>query len=89
MKVPRYTGQFKKDVKLAQKRGRNIEKLKALIVTLAEAGTLEAKYRDHPLKGALSEYRECHVEPDWLIIYRSEASEITLIRTGTHSDLFG
>ena len=84
------SNQFKKDVKLAQKRGLNLNKLANIINRLASQETLEAKYHDHNLEGKYSLFRECHIEPDWLLIYRIDNNmlELYLIRTGTHSDLF-
>lgn len=86
------TTSFVKDYKLAKKRGCDMSKLRAAIELLANGETLPAKYRDHALvtsrkyKGV----RECHIEPDWLLIYRitESALVLTLFRTGTHSDLF-
>lgn len=82
--------QFKKDLKQAKKRGLKLEKLHAVIDRLASQKPLEDKYRDHSLSGNYREFRECHVEPDWLLIYRIENNELALFlfRTGSHSDLF-
>ncbi|MBQ1855501.1 MAG: type II toxin-antitoxin system YafQ family toxin [Anaerovibrio sp.] len=87
----RYSKQFKKDFKLSQKRGLPMQKLKALLGKLANNEPLEEKYRDHPLIGTYASFRECHIEPDWLLIYKIDHDELVLIaqRTGTHSDLFG
>lgn len=84
------SNQFKRDLKLARKRGFQIEALRLVVNTLANQQTLDAKYRDHELLGQYSGFRECHVAPDWLLIYRIEddALELFLFRTGTHSDLF-
>lgn len=84
------SNQFKKDLRLAQKRGHNLEKLKAVIKLLADDIPLDAKYRDHSLTGNYDGFRECHIEPDWLLIYKVEDDILILklIRTGTHSDLF-
>lgn len=84
------TPQFKKDYKLAQKQGLDIEKLKNVISILANGETLPAKNRDHALKGNYNGHRECHVEPDWLLIYKleNETLVLSLVRTGTHSKLF-
>ena len=84
------SNQFKKDLKLAKKRGLNIENLTKVVTILAEEKTLEDKYRDHNLTGNYRGFRECHIEPDWLLIYRIEADELELFlfRTGSHSDLF-
>ena len=84
------SNQFKRDLRLARKRGFRIEALRLVVNTLARQQTLDAKYRDHELLGQYSGFRECHVAPDWLLIYRIEddALELFLFRTGTHSDLF-
>jgi mRNA interferase YafQ len=82
------TSQFKRDTKRAKKRGQDTDRLKTVIVLLAQGRTVPAAYRDHPLKGVYKDCRECHVEPDWLLIYRIEANVLQLIRTGSHSDLF-
>lgn len=82
------TSQFKRDVKKVKKRGKDTDRLKTVIVLLAQVRTLPAKYKDHQLKGVYKDCRECHVEPDWLLIYRVEANILQLIRTGSHSDLF-
>jgi mRNA interferase YafQ len=85
---PVYSGQFRKDIKLVQKRGKDMEKFKAIARRLAEGETLPAKYRDHPLVGNWARHRECHIEPDWLLIYRIEGEDLIFERTGTHADLF-
>ncbi len=84
------TKQFKKDYKNAVKRGKNPEKLREVIRKLASGTPLEPRYRDHALTGSLVGYRECHIEPDWLLVYYIEKDVLvlTLYRTGTHSDLF-
>ena len=89
MKI-KYHNSFKKDYKRIKKRGRNIEKLKHVIELLASGQKLDQKYRDHELTGNYKNLRECHIEPDWLLIYQIENEELILIlsRTGTHSDLF-
>ena len=81
---------FKKDYKLAQKRGYNMNLLKEVIDILANGDQLPVKYLDHPLSGDYRGSRECHIEPDWLLIYRIEKDLLVLglTRTGTHSDLF-
>lgn len=85
-----FTGRFKKDYKLALNRGRDISKLDAVISALANGQPLEERYRDHALTGKWKRHRECHIEPDWLLIYLREDDTLvlTLSRTGTHSDLF-
>ena len=84
------TSQFKKDFKLALKRNCDIKKLQEVITILANGEILPEVYLDHPLKGAYSGYRECHVEPNWLLIYKITENVLilTLYRTGSHSDLF-
>ena len=84
------SNQFKKDVKLAQKRGYNINLLTNVIKKLANGETLDAIYRDHQLSGNYGSFRECHIQPDWLLIYEIEDDKLILYlsRTGTHSDLF-
>lgn len=83
------SNQFKKDLKLAVKRGYNINILDEVVTTLAKQEHLAEKYRDHSLVGKFSGFRECHLQPDWLLIYRIEESTLILFlsRTGTHSDL--
>lgn len=85
-----WTSQFKKDYKLAMKRHLDIELLDDVIRKLAARQELPDKNRDHVLSGNWSGYRECHIQPDWLLIYRIEDDLLilTLARTGTHSDLF-
>ena len=86
----RLTGQFKRDVKLAQKSHRNIDLLKSVVKKLADGEKLDEKHRDHALTGNWKNYRECHIQPDWLLVYRYEKDVLilTLARTGTHSELF-
>lgn len=73
-----------------KKRGKDLEKLKYVVNELANQRPLDEKYRDRELTGNYRNFRECHIEPDWLLIYRIEKGELTLalVRTGTHSDLF-
>ena len=86
----RYTAQFKKDFKRAKKRGLPMEELKAVLECLAAEEPLDAGYRDHALAGEYAMFRECHIRPDWLLIYRihGEVMELIAQRTGSHSDLF-
>jgi len=84
----RRISQFKKDYKRCLKRGCEIVKLHTVIEVLANGKKLDAKYRDHSLLGDYRDCRECHIEPDWLLIYMTTETELVLIRTGTHSDLF-
>ena len=83
-----FTSQFKKDLKLAKKQHKNLDKLFSVINTLANGETLNAKYKDHDLMGNYKGTRECHIEPDWLMIYKPMPEKIIFERTGTHSDLF-
>lgn len=83
------TTQFKRDLKLCKKRGYNITLLNAIVNTLRIPAALSPKNKDHSLKGNYTGRRECHITPDWLLIYRVDGNEIYLDRTGTHSDLFG
>lgn len=82
------TKQFKKEVKLARKRGKNLDKLKAVIQLLLESKKLPPKNFDHALRGNYVGRRECHLEPDWLLVYRFNGDEIIFERTGSHADLF-
>ena len=83
------SNQFKRDLKLAKKRGYNIENLREVVRKLANGEELEAKYRDHVMTGNYIGFRECHIAPDWLLIYRIDGNvlELYLSRTGTHADL--
>ncbi len=83
------TGKFKKDYKLCKKRGCNMDLLQNIIDTLAIPETLPPKNEEHGLKGNYINKRECHITPDWLLVYRVEGDRLMLYRTGTHSDLFG
>jgi len=82
------TNQFKKDIKRALKRGKDLAKLKAVVDLLLAGQSLPPKNRDHPLGGSWAGHRDCHIEPDWILIYKILEAEIRLERTGTHSDLF-
>lgn len=82
------TNQFKKDLKKVSKRGKNIDKLEFIIDKLQTGNNLDIRYRNHQLTGNWYPCLECHIEPDWLLIYELTQTEIILIRTGSHSDLF-
>lgn len=84
------SNQFKRDLKLAQKRGYNLALLDLVVTQLANREALHEKHRDHNLTGKYAGFRECHIQPDWLLVYRVDETEIILFlsRTGTHSDLF-
>ena len=83
-----FTRTFEKDAGLMKRRGRAMKKLSAAMRTLAATGKLEERFKDHPLRGNYQGYRECHLEPDWLLIYKITDNELSLSRTGSHSDLF-
>ena len=84
------TGKFKKSLKLAKKRGLNISLMESVVDTLLQGIPLDEKYRDHELKGKYKGFRECHIQPDWMLIYLQEDDilTLTLVDTGTHADLF-
>ena len=86
----KYETSFKKDFKRIVRRGYDVRLLETVIELLAGGQTLPEKYRDHALSGSYSDCRECHITPDWLLIYQINNSELILYltRTGTHSDLF-
>lgn len=88
MRTIRRTTQFKKDVKRAQKRGKDFTEFKRVVEFLVEGKPLEEKHRDHALVGNWAGTRDCHIEPDWLILYQIDDQELILVRTGSHSDLF-
>ena len=85
----KFTTKFKKDIKLAKKQGRNTDKLLRIIEQLANGEPLEAKYRDHDLSGDYQGWRECHIEPDWLLVYKllDDVLVLLLNRIGSHSEL--
>lgn len=87
---PLTTNRFDKDLKRAVKRGKDLSKIQTVMTSLAAGEVLAEKYRDHTLIGNYAKRRECHIEPDWLLIYKLDADEMTIVfeRTGTHSDLF-
>lgn len=80
--------QFKRDVKRAEKRGKDMTKLRDLILLLAGEMPLPVRYQDHPLGGEWKHYRDSHIEPDWLLLYKIDGNDVYLVRTGTHADLF-
>jgi mRNA interferase YafQ len=84
-----HSNQFEKDVERARRRGKDLTRLRAVMDTLLEPRPLEPRHHDHKLKGSWIGYRECHVEPDWLLIYKPLPDAILFVRTGTHQDLFG
>jgi mRNA interferase YafQ len=88
MYTPVYTKQFEKDLKLCKRRGKNLEKFKILACTLIAGQTPDSIHRDHKLVGNYQERRDCHIESDWLLIYKIDNKLIIFERMGTHSDLF-
>ncbi len=86
----KYTNRMKKDLKLIRKQGKNLEKLIDILDLLAMGETLPEKNKDHQLQGEYREFRECHIEPDWLLIYRIDEGQLLLLATatGSHSYLF-
>jgi mRNA interferase YafQ len=88
MRTPNYTKQFDRDVKRMRKRGKDLDKLKLTLAILIAAQQLEQRYFDHALSGNYKNRRECHIEPDWLLIYKLAGNDIFFERTGTHTDLF-
>ena len=83
------TRRFERDLKRVKKRGKRLEKLKVVTDTLLTGQTLPPRYRVHQLSGNWQAFWECHVEPDWLLIWEQDEDLLILTRTGTHSDLFG
>jgi mRNA interferase YafQ len=83
-----WTSQFKKDLKKAKARGKSLGKLNQITALLQQEKPLLQKHHNHKLSGEYNDHWECHIEPDWLLIYLKSARAITLVRTGTHSDLF-
>jgi mRNA interferase YafQ len=83
-----YTTAFKQDYKRLQKRGFVMAKLRQVLEQLAYGETIEDQYKDHPLRGNYAGARDCHIEPDWVLIYSIAGDELRLLRTGTHADLF-
>jgi len=83
-----YTTQFKKDYKKIKKQKKDLSRLRFVIEKLATGQLLEPNYKDHQLSGGWKGHRDCHIEPDWLLIYRVSADDLYLERTGSHSELF-
>jgi mRNA interferase YafQ len=86
--TPVWSGRFKRDIRRAQKRGKDMAKLKRAILLLSERAQLPPSYHDHALRGYWNGFRDLHIEPDWLLIYRINENELQLAATGTHADLF-
>ncbi|HOD99593.1 MAG TPA: type II toxin-antitoxin system YafQ family toxin [Kiritimatiellia bacterium] len=88
MYTPVFTKQFAKDIKRCQRRGKEMEKFKLLAHTLLAGRQLDPIHRDHKLTGSMTGRRDCHIESDWILIYRIAADQLIFERMGTHSDLF-
>jgi len=88
MKKVSQSTQFLRDVRKLRKRGKDLEKMKVVVHELAKGKPLDRKYYDHPLSGEWKNRRDCHIEPDWVLIYTINAISLRLERTGSHSDLF-
>ena len=88
MLILKISNQFKKDIKLAKKQNRDLKKLENVINALQSKEKLDRKFKDHKLTGNFSDCRECHITPDWLLIYMMNEKELVLVRIGSHSDLF-
>jgi mRNA interferase YafQ len=83
-----YTSQFKKDFKKIKSRGKDISQLESIINKILNKEPLDIKFRDHKLSGRWKDFHDCHIEPDWILIYRVTESALYLERTGSHSNLF-
>jgi mRNA interferase YafQ len=88
MLVPSFTTQFKRDLKLMERRGKDTDKFKTAATLLIEQKALAPSYKNHKLSGNYAGRWECHLEPNWLLVYKLSATEIVFERTGTHADLF-
>ena len=88
MRTPVYTRQFGKDIQRAKKREKNLNKFKIIALALIEGQRLDPLHRDHQLVGDYAGRRECHIEADWLLIYKLEKNQIIFERMGSHADLF-
>ena len=89
MRRLRTTKRFERDLKRVRKRGKQLNKLWSVVDRLLRKEPLEARHRAHSLSGEWQSFRECHIEPDWLLIWREAEDQVILVRRGTHSDLFG
>jgi mRNA interferase YafQ len=88
MRTPVLGAKFRRDVKLAQRRGKDMSKLRAVVLLLIEEKPLPLRLKDHPLSGEWEHHRDCHLEPDWLLLYKIYGDDLYLVRTGSHADLF-
>jgi len=82
------SNKFKKDLEVKRKQNKNLSKVKEVLEIIRQGKQLEQKYKDHQLKGDMKDYRELHVEPDWLLVYKIDGDTLFLVRTGSHSELF-
>ncbi len=89
MLTPSFTKKFGRDLKRMEKRGEDLEKIAAVIRLICDERPLPEKHVDHPLKGEWKGCRDCHIDPDWILIYEPSEGQVLFHRTGTHSDLFG
>jgi mRNA interferase YafQ len=88
VRTPVHTGQFRRDTRRAQRRGKDISKLRDVLTLLITAEPLPLRLKDHPLTGEWRGYRNLHIEPDWLLLYKIDRDDLILARTGSHADLF-
>ena len=88
MRTPILGSRFKRDLKRMEKRGKSMVKLRGVIQLLIEGNPLPPTYKDHSLTGDWNQFRDCHIEPDWVLIYKIDRDILHLVRTGTHADLF-
>ena len=88
MLTPLYTTQFRRDLRKAEQRNRDMQKIKDAMLLLLNEEPLPPQYRDHALKGVWKHYRDLHLEPDWLLIYKIDGNECLFARTGSHADIF-
>jgi len=88
MRNPVVGSRFKRDVKRMERRGKEMSKLRKVIELLIEGNPLPPELKDHPLSGDWKHFRDCHIEPDWVLIYKVDGNDLYLVQTGTHADLF-
>jgi mRNA interferase YafQ len=88
MRTPAHARQFRRDIRRAQRRGKDMSKLRDVLSLLIAAEPFPARLKDHPLTGDWGGYRDCHIEPDWLLLYKIDGNDLILACTGTHADLF-
>ncbi len=88
MRKSEFTGAFRRDIKVAMKRKKDMKKLEILMQLIIDENPIPEKYKTHPLKGDYTDFTDSHIEPDWILIYRIENDRVLFVRTGSHSDLF-